>query len=201
MIYKYYELNFIKKAILLSYMDFENLTLQELLALIESNDKQGLTKLLLDFKDKWNSLVEENKKQKTRLVIKGLNLNNENLSGINLSNVDIEDSDFSGSNLSDSDFTGAIVKETKLDKADLSNSKLYMARFTQTSMAGSKLYNVDMQNIYMTGSVNLFSAYWNERSDEETYRTHPEITKRGFRQAEAYEQTMGDENEDRQNYY
>jgi uncharacterized protein YjbI with pentapeptide repeats len=167
--------------------NIENLTLHELMKLIEQGDNAKITEILVQFKDKWNSLMEENRKLNRQIHLNGLSLAKQDLSKLDLSDIIIEDSDLSGSDLTESDLSNARILRTTLNGTDLSFSRLTSSRISQSDLSRAKLYKVKTEKLYLTGSVNLFDAYFKERSEEEIYRTHPEITKRGFRMAEACE--------------
>ncbi|NTV22786.1 MAG: pentapeptide repeat-containing protein [Nanoarchaeota archaeon] len=178
--------------------------LDRIMHMVNSGDNRGLVQLMVGFREEWNSLMEENRRLKKELHLKNLDLRGMDLKGIDLSGVEIEDSDMSGSDLTGADLSGARITGVKFADATLYSVNLQSARISQSDFSRVHLYGSSTYNMHMTGSVNLFDAYM-ERHDpsiEETYRTHPEITKRGFRMLEAaeYEIEHPDEEDEDQGY-
>ncbi|MFH2020870.1 MAG: pentapeptide repeat-containing protein [archaeon] len=160
--------------------DLQNITLKELMDLVEKKDSAKLQEILTKFKSRWNELMEENKKQNQKLHLTNIILHKQNLSGIDLSDAVIEDSDFSGSDMSDADLSGADIKRVNLTYVILDKANMYQARISQTDMTKAHMYDVHMLNTSLTGSVNVFDAY----TGEFEYSTSHEVTKRGFRKIE-----------------
>jgi hypothetical protein len=174
-------------------MDY--ITLSELDKLIKEKESIKIQDMMLNFKDRWNKLIPELKKNKN-VKLSGLNLKNADLSGIDLSNIIIEDSDFEDSDLSDSDLSNTVISGSNFSNSNMSNASLYSARITQTNFSNAKVYKIKLENTMMTGSVNLFSVYDNEQ----VYRTHPDITEDGFKTMEAMEH-YGEDEKDNNPYY
>ncbi|MBD3204220.1 hypothetical protein GF327_08040 [Candidatus Woesearchaeota archaeon] len=182
--------------------DLDKITLAELMKLIEENDTKSVTEILINFKDNWNKLMEENEKVNNRIRLFGLVLQKKDLSGLNLSNLVIEQSDFSDSDFSDSDLSNTTVFYSDFSNTTFNNSNVNNARMTQSDMSESRLEKVS-GNIYFTGSVNLFNTYAGEIPvRQERYQTSPEITKKGFDKMEYYEHLAehGEDHEDHHHY-
>ena len=170
------------------------ITLSELDKLIKEKDSTKIQDIMLNFKDRWNKLIPELKKNKD-IRLSNLELRNADLSGIDLSDIVIEDSDFEDSDLSDSDLSNALIYRSNFSNSNMSNASLYSAKITQTNFSNAKIYKIKLENAMMTGSVNLFGVYDNEQ----IYRTHPDITEDGFKTMEAMEHYG--EDDDSNHYY
>jgi uncharacterized protein YjbI with pentapeptide repeats len=179
--------------------NLEDITLKELMEILE-NDKDTLVEVLLNYKDKWNKLMQENKTLNNRILISGIVLKNKDLSGLDLSDTEIEDSDFSESDLSNSTLSNSSVIYSNFSGTNFYQAQVNSMRMSQSNLSSARMYSVSgLNQAYFTGSVNLFSTYL---SQEEKYHTSPEVTMRGFSQAEAYEHAMEDhDNEDYNSYY
>jgi uncharacterized protein YjbI with pentapeptide repeats len=166
-------------------MDFKDITLNQLMDMIQNNDARSISQILLNHKNEWNRLMEKNRRLNHRLHIRGLTVTQADLKDVDLSDMDIEDSDFSGSDLSNADFEDSTITKTNMSYSNLTETNMSSARMSQTSLSRARLYRVNMSETYITGSVDLFDTELTE--EEQLYRTSPESTRRGFELAEMYE--------------
>ncbi|MBN2368027.1 pentapeptide repeat-containing protein [Candidatus Woesearchaeota archaeon] len=178
----------------------KDITLSELMEIIDRKDNHKITEILTKFKDRWNVLMEENRRLNHKLHIRDLMITGQDLSGVDLSDTVIEDSDFSDSDLSGSDLGNSTITGTKLSGTNLEYANLNSARITQSDMSKARLYKSNFNSAYFTGSVNLFDAYLNHE-EEHRYSTSPDITKEGFRHMEYYEHRMEEGDDEDHGYY
>jgi len=172
-------------------MDLSKLLLEEQFLIVDAGDPEQV-KILLQLKETWNQLAQ---KAKSQIKHKGIVLKNTDLRGTNLADVLIEYSYFSGSDLSGANLTNRNIEKSNFSSVNLYGAQLMSARMSRTNLSNARLYDTDFSTVTMTGSVNLFDIHI-VNGDEELYRTHPNITRSGFKMLHELERA----GEDNDNY-
>jgi len=134
-------------------------SINELINKLRLGETGGIIEILISNKGKVNKIVIKKKmateRKKIEDEIKKVKIERPELSSISFSDINVR-GNFSGIHLNKIDFSNAMIEESNFSNNNMADVSFYKTTITQTDLSNS--YNLNIQNSYLTGSVNLYNV-------------------------------------------
>ena len=130
--------------------------INELVEKLKVGEIGGTIEITVNNKGRINRVLIKKKDEPEEDVAEKVELEKPDLSHADFSEMDVSWSDFSGLDMHEADFSHSTIQYSNLSQTNLEQANFYKAHISKTDISNS--YGVNMQNAYMTGSVNLYNT-------------------------------------------